>query len=146
MQKLNFSIKINAPKERVWSVLLDDETYRSWTSVFSPGSHAVTDWKEGSKVLFLDGKGQGMVSTIAANKPKEYLSIKHLGIVKDGVEDLDSDTVKGWAGAFENYTLKETGGITELLIDIDSDDEFKEYFLKTWPRALEKVKELSESN
>ena len=146
MQKLNFSIKIKAPKERVWSVLLDDETYRSWTSVFSPGSHAVTDWKEGSKALFLDGKGQGMVSEIAENKPNEYLSIKHLGIVKDGVEELDSDAVKGWAGALENYTLKESGGTTELKIEMDSDDEFKEYFLKTWPSALEKVKELSESN
>jgi hypothetical protein len=144
MQKLNFSISIEAPKEKVWSVLLDDETYRSWTGIFSPGSHAVTDWKKGSKALFLDGKGQGLVSSIAENKPNEYLSIKHLGIVKDGVEDYDSAAVKGWTGATENYTLTETDGATELKIEMDSDDEYKEYFLKTWPKALEKVKELSE--
>jgi hypothetical protein len=29
---------------------------------------------------------------------------------------------------------------------MDSTDEFKDYFLKTWPLALEKVKELSEKN
>ncbi len=144
MQTLNFSIKIKAPKEKVWNVLLDDKTYRVWTSEFSPGSHAITDWKKGSKALFLDGKGQGMVSTIADNRPNEYLSIKHLGIIKDGVEDFDSAAVKAWAGAEENYTIKENGGITELRIDMDSDDEYKEYFLKTWPKALEKLKELSE--
>ncbi len=98
MEKLNFSIKIKAPREKVWSTLLDDKTYRIWTSVFAEGSHAVTDWKEGNKALFLDGKGQGMVSTIAKNIPNEFLSIRHLGMVKDGVEDTESDEVKAWAG------------------------------------------------
>ncbi len=44
----------------------------------------------------------------------------------------------------ENYTLKENGGTTELNIDMDSNAEFKNYFSETWPKALEKVKELSE--
>lgn len=144
MEKLNFSIKIKAPKQKVWSTLLDDKTYRIWTSVFAEGSYAVTDWKEGSKALFTDGKGQGMVSTIAKNIPNEFLSIRHLGMVKDGVEDTESDEVKAWAGAMENYTLKENGGITELKVDMDSNAEFKDYFSETWPKALEKVKELSE--
>jgi hypothetical protein len=144
MEKLNFSIKIKAPKQKVWSILMDDKTYRTWTSAFAEGSYAVTDWKEGSKALFLDGKGQGMVSTIAKNIPNEFLSIKHLGFVKNGIEDTKSDEVKAWAGAMENYTLKENGGITELKIDMDSNDEFINYFSETWPKALEKVKELSE--
>jgi len=144
MNKLNFSIKIKAPKEKVWSVLLDDENYRIWTSIFAEGSHAVTDWQEGSKALFLDGKGRGMVSTIEKNKPNEFLSIKHLGFVKNGIEDTESDEVKKWAGAMENYTLKEDGGKTDLMIEMDSDDEYKDYFLKIWPQALEKVKELAE--
>jgi len=147
MQKLNFSIKINAPKEKIWGVLFNDNTYRIWTSVFAPGSYAVTDRKKGSKAFFLDGNGNGMVSVVAENKPNEFLAIQHLGTVKDGLEDLISDEVKGWAGAAENYTLKELyGGVTELIIDIDSDENFKNYFTKTWPRALEKVKELSEIN
>jgi hypothetical protein len=33
-----------------------------------------------------------------------------------------------------------------LAVDMDSTDEFKDYFLKTWPVALEKIKELSEKN
>jgi hypothetical protein len=144
MEKLKFSIHIKAPKERVWSVLFDDATYRQWTSVFTSGSYAETDWKEGSKALFLDGKGNGMVSRIAESRPVEFLSIEHLGIVKDGVEDTRSDAVKVWGGARENYTLTGNNGETELRIDMDSENEFRDYFSKTWPAALNKVKELSE--
>ena len=96
--------------------------------------------------MFLDGKGQGMVSTIAANRPSEYMSIKHLGFVKDGVEDTESEEVKKWAGAMENYTLKENNGTTELIVDMDIANEYKDYFVNTWPKALEKVKEMAEKN
>ncbi len=73
MEKQTFSTTINAPKEVVWKTLWDDETYRKWTSVFSATSYAETDWKEGSKVLFLDADGSGMVSRIEANRPNEFI-------------------------------------------------------------------------
>jgi uncharacterized protein YndB with AHSA1/START domain len=74
MEKLNFNIVINATPEKVWKVLWNDDTYRKWTSAFAEGSHAETDWKQGSKVLFLDGKGEGMVSKIAESRPNEFMS------------------------------------------------------------------------
>ena len=48
MEKLKFSININAPREKVWDVLLGEKTYPQWTSVFSPDSisTAETDWQE----------------------------------------------------------------------------------------------------
>ena len=146
MIKLKFNTTIDAPREKVWSVLWNDETYRAWTSAFMEGSYAETDWKQGSKVLFLDGKGEGMVSTIADARPNEYMSIKHLGMVKDGVEDTTSEEVKKWAGAMENYTLKGENGRTELLVDMDTTEGSVEYFEKTWPKALEKLRELAEKN
>ena len=102
---------------------------------------------KGSKVLFLgpDGGG-GMVSKVASNKKNEFMSFEHLGVVKDGIEDTESDSAEGWAGAKENYRLIDENGKTKLAVDMDSTDEFKDYFLKTWPVALEKVKELSEKN
>lgn len=145
MEKLKFSIDINAPRNKVWHTLFDDATYPEWTSVFAPGSRAETDWKQGSKALFTDGKGNGMVSRIAESRPDEYLSIEHLGMIKDGKEDTTSDEVKNWGGARENYTLNDNGGRTELKIDMDSAEEYKDYFEKTWPEALNKVKEISES-
>ena len=145
MDKLNFKAVINASPEKVWKVLWADDTYRKWTSAFSEGSYAETDWKKGSKVLFLDGEGRGMVSRIAENRPNEYMSIEHLGEVKDGVEDTTSEKVKDWAGAHENYTLKKVNGKTELTVDMDITEEYKEMFSKMWLVALDNVKKLSEN-
>lgn len=145
MEKLKFKTLINATPEKIWKVLWNDDTYRKWTSAFAEGSYAETDWKQGSKVLFLDGEGRGMVSRIAENRPNEYMSIEHLGEVKDGVEDTSSDKIKEWAGAHENYTLKKVNGKTELSIDMDITEEYKDMFSQMWPKALENVKNLSEN-
>jgi hypothetical protein len=145
---MEFNINIDAPKEKVWNTLWNDKTYREWTSAFAEGSRAETDWKKGSKVLFLDGKNSGMVSTIVENKPNEFMSIRHLGTIKNGVEDLDSEETRQWSGAFENYTLRETGGKTALHVEMGGADipsDFEDYFLQTWPKALDKLKELSEN-
>lgn len=146
MEKQQFRILIDAPREKVWDILWNDESYREWTSVFGEGSRAETDWKKGSKVLFLGAPGEGMVSRIEENIPNEFMSIEHLGVVKDGVEDTESDKVKEWAGALENYTLRDADGNTELTVDMDVADEYKDYFQNTWPKALEKVKTLAEKS
>ncbi|MEJ5962050.1 SRPBCC family protein [Pedobacter immunditicola] len=144
MERQQFKITINAAREKVWDVLLGTDTYPKWTAPFAEGSSVKTDWQKGSKTLFLDGQGSGMVSEIAENIPNEFLSIRHLGEYKDGVEDLESEAVKEWAGSLENYTLNTVDGKTELRVDIDINDDYKEYMLKTWPLALDKVKEMAE--
>lgn len=146
MEKQKFSISIQAPREKVWDVLWGADSYRSWTSVFSEGSRAETDWNKGSKVLFLDGNGQGMVSRIEEKIPNEYMSFEHLGMVKDGKEDTESPEVKKWSGSHENYSLKGANGATELTVDIDVVQEYADYFQQTFPKALNKVKELAETN
>jgi uncharacterized protein YndB with AHSA1/START domain len=144
MTKLTFAITINAPKELVWRTMLEDETYRKWTSVFQEGSYAVTDWKPGSKALFLAPDGNGMVSRVAEHRPNEFLSLEHLGVVKAGVEDVSSAEVKQWAGARENYTLRENAGHVTLTIEMDTADDHQQYFRDTWPKALAALKDLSE--
>jgi GTPase SAR1 family protein len=148
MEKLQFKIDINAQKEKVWDTMLEDRTYRIWTEEFTPGSHYIGSWDEGSKILFLgpanDGKLGGMVSRIKENKLHKFISIEHLGEVLDGVEDTTSDRVKIWAGALENYTFIDKGDKTELVVDLDINEEFKEMFEGMWPKALQKLKELCE--
>lgn len=144
MKQLSFSIQIKAPKEKVWSTLLDDTTYRQWTSIFHEGSYAVGDWKEGSKILFLGPEGSGMTSRIFRHVPNEFISIQHLGTVKNGIEDFDSEETKKWSGALENYSVNERNGSTELLVEMDATEDFEAYFRETWPKALGKVKELAE--
>lgn len=146
MKKLRFSIDINAPREQVWKVLWQDSTYRQWTSVFSEGSHAVSDWKEGSNISFLDPNGDGMFSRIDKMIPNEFMSFKHLGVIKNGKElPIDAETRK-WTGALENYTLRQIDDVTELKVDMDISEEYYDTFQNMFPKALQKVKDLSEKN
>lgn len=145
MKKKIFETTINATPIKVWETLWNDETYRQWTSAFAEGSSAQTDWKTGSKALFVDGQGNGMVATIAENRAPEFMSIRHLGMLKNGIEDTESEEVKKWAGAMENYFLSAVDGGTQLKIIMDIAEDYEAYFEKTWPLALQKVKELSEN-
>lgn len=149
MGKLLRKIHINAPRARVWDVMLADDTYREWTSAFSPGSYYKGDWSEGSKILFLgpgpDGSGEGgMVSRIRENRRHEYISVEHLGIVQNGVEDTESAAAKQWAPAYENYSFADSNGGTELTIEMDIQAEEKENFEKLWTDALSRLKTIAE--
>ncbi len=149
MEQKEFKITINAPREKVWESLWDDATYPEWTAAFHPGSRAESDWQKGSKALFVDSKKSGMVAVVEENIPNEFMSFKILGNIKDGVEDYDSDEAKAWSGGLENYTLTTVDGGTELtiaLVNSNIPQEFIDYFMKTWPIALQKLKEISERN
>ena len=145
MNRLTFSIMIDAQREDVWRSMLADASYRQWTSAFEDGSYAATDGKAGSKAHFLTPAGNGMVSRIVAHRPNQFLSIQHLGTVKDGVEDTTGTEAKGWAGALENYTLREANGSCILTVDMDVQDDYRSYFQATWPKALAKLKEIVEA-
>ncbi len=145
MKKLNFAIQIKAPKEKVWKALWDDINYRKWTSAFSEGSYAVTDWQEGSKVLFLSPNGEGMFSTIDKKIPNEFMSFRHMGVVKGGEEQAGNEETKKWEGAMENYSLSENDVITELKVTMDIAEDHEQYFKDTFPKALEIVKNIAES-
>lgn len=149
MKKLHASIVINASKEKVWHAMLDDATYREWTSAFNQGSYYKGEWTKGSKMLFLGpdpetGKEGGMVSRIAEVTPCDFISIEHLGIVKDGVEDTTGPEAQKWAPAFENYTFREQNGSTEVLVDMDIEGEYLDEFTTMWNKALVKLKEVAE--
>lgn len=150
MQKINHSIVINASREKVWDVMLGDATYREWTNVFHPGSYYKGDWGEiGSKMLFIGpdpegGADMGMVSYVRESRKPEYVSVEHVGMIKDGVEDTTSEEVKQWTPAFESYTFTEVDGGTEVSIELDAAEEHVAMFEDMWPKALAKLKEIAE--
>jgi hypothetical protein len=131
--------------KKVWEILWNDDTYRQWTKAFSDTSYAKSDWKEGSKILFLDGEGSGMYSTIAKKVPNEFMSFKHIGEIKNNIEQPLTSESASWSGSTENYTLKENNGTTRLSVDIGMVDEHKAAFEKMFPEALNNVKQLAEA-
>lgn len=149
MQKIHFSIHIDAPAEKVWNIMFDDATYRKWTKPFNPDSRYEGSWEKGSKIRFFgsleEGKGEGgMVSYVRENKPYEFLSLEHVGIIENGVEDTTSERIKKFAPAYENYTFLEKDGGTEVSVEMDTDPEYREMLEDAWPKALRILKELSE--
>jgi len=145
MKTLHFSIDVRASRQTVWETLLGRESYRIWTTEFADGSYFEGTWEAGTRMRFLVPSGEGMVAEVAEHRPQEYLSLRHLGFVKDGVEDTESEMVKAWAPAFENYTLTYAGLSAHLAVDIDVTPEFEEYMLKVWPRALARLKAMCEA-
>lgn len=145
MKKEKFTIVIDAPKEKVWQILWNDETYKKWTAVFSEGSKAVSDWKEGSKILFVNENNDGMHSLIDKKIDNEIMNFKHLGMVKNGIELPEDEITKSWSGSMENYLLTEGDNNTSLTVEMDIVEEYQEYFNEKFPLALSKVKELAEN-
>jgi hypothetical protein len=103
-KRVQFSTEIAAPPARVVEVMTDPDTYRQWTAPFAEGSHFEGSWAQGERIRFLAPSGDGMVAEIAEHRPNEFISIRHLGMISDGVEDTESEEVRAWAPAYENYT------------------------------------------
>ena len=141
INRLEFSIDINAETTSIWKALWDDSSYRDWTSVFFEGSHAVTDnWKEGSTVHFLSPDKSGIYSIIEKHIPNKLMKFKHIGMVKDGKELPIDDETKNWSGATEVYSLTEGTNSITLNVEIDVLDEHLDSMKKTFSKAFDIVK------
>jgi len=138
------SVEINASSEKVWNVLILDEYNREWYSAFSEGTHAETDWKVGSKVVFFDKSKDGMIGKIIENEPGKSLVIEYDGVIMQGLEDYDSEVAKKVKGGQESYILTDVDGATNLAISSDMDPEYYEMMSEQWDVALEKIKTLAE--
>ncbi len=148
MQTVQFSVLINADKQTVWNAMLEDKTYREWTKEFTDGSYFEGSWMKGSEIRFLvrDDKGnlEGMFSRIKENIEHQFISIEHLGVISKGIVDTTSEQVRKWARSFENYTLTEKGGKTEVRVDMQVEEEYKTMFDDIWPKALLALKTICE--
>lgn len=140
MHKLFFEIQIDAPPERVWDVLWSDITYRQWTTAFTEGSFYMGTFEEGSIMKFFDPHNNGMYSRVEKNISGKEMKFLHLGEIYDGVE-----TERDWGDATEDYILEETSTGTILKIEIQTSEEFKEFFEEKFPTALGIIKNLSEN-
>ncbi len=145
IKHLQFSATIKAQVATVWRVMLELESYKRWTSAFAEGSHYEGSWEQGAKIRFLAPSGDGMLSEIAQCRKDEFISIRHLGQIVNGVEDTTSEAVTAWAPAYENYTFTAVPEGTKLLVELDMPEEWVEYMNGAWPKALALLAQLSEA-
>ena len=74
----------------------------------------------------------------------KFVSLEHIGILKNDEEILDGPEVEQWKGAMENYTFSETDGKTKLVVDLSGLGGYAAYFNEIWPKALPILKNLCE--
>ncbi|MBV9962811.1 MAG: hypothetical protein JO072_11230 [Parafilimonas sp.] len=151
MKKLQFKKEINATSQKVYETMLglkDKSTYQYWTSAFNPTSTYEGSWEKGSKIYFAgvdeNGKKAGMISEIEEHQAAQFVSIRHYGFLDGDTEITTGEQVEKWAGGHENYSYQESNGITTVTVDMDTIDEYLDYFNNTYPTALNKLKEISE--
>lgn len=139
MKKLQFSIDIEAPREKVWSILWDDKTFRDWANNIDEGMYMTGDLKEGNEVQFMSPNGFGVASFVSKLAVNEFVSFQHMMDTRDGEE-----REKEWTGGTESYSLTEKDGVTTLTIESGTPPEQEENFTIRLPKALQRVKILAE--
>jgi hypothetical protein len=99
-------------------------------------------------MLFIgvDEKGEkgGMVSRIVENIPNQFVSIQHYGLVTAGKEITEGPEVEKWANGLENYSFEESNGTVIVTVNLDTSEEFIDYMNESYPKALDKLKEICE--
>jgi uncharacterized protein YndB with AHSA1/START domain len=144
MENLRFSVDVNAPRQHVWNVMLDLDTYREWTGAFHEDSTYEGGWNEGDEIRFLgpndDGKASGLLGSIVENRPQEFILIRYLGEIQNDVENRNGPAV----GLHESYSFSETDGVTTLVVELEAPDEWADVMRSMWSTAIVTIKELAE--
>lgn len=144
MKQMQFTIEINATKEKVWDTLWQDKTFREWASIIDPGTYMVGELKEGNEVQYISAEnGYGVTSLVEKLVVGEFLLLKHQADTQDTGE---REREKQWTGGEETYKLSEKEGVTTLTVAFDVPEQMEEYFNEAYPKALERVKVMAEGN
>lgn len=143
MKQMQFTTEIRATKEQVWDTLWQDETLRDWASLIDPETYMVGELKLGNEIQFISGHGgYGVTTLVEKLTPGEFLLLRHQA---DTQEEGKKERKKQWTGGSESYTLSETDGTTTLTIAFDVPPELEDYFKTNYPKAMERIKELTET-
>ncbi len=145
MKDLSFEIDIVAPVARVWDCMLDPLAYRDWTTAFCEGSYFEGSWAQGSRMRFLDPDRNGMDAVVEENRLHQRLALKLVGDLTEG-RPTPGSTIASHP-AQEIYEFSATaGGGTHLAVQLRGwDDGFADLMAGLWPKALQRLKALSES-
>ncbi|MES2431881.1 MAG: SRPBCC family protein [Bacteroidota bacterium] len=134
------SIIINAPTSKVWEALTTPELIKEYFF----GTDAISDWKEGSPLIFKgiwQGKEYEDKGVILNSEPEKLFRYKYWSSMS-GTEDKEENYVN------ITYKLSEIANGTLLQITQDNipDEKMKEHSEENWKTVLNGLKELLESD
>lgn len=140
MQKLEFSVQINAPAEKVWQSLFEEDDNGNWLAAMDEGTTFEGTWADGSIMKFFDPKKNGMYNLVEKNVLHQELKMKHMGWIVDG--ELSP---QDWEDSTISYILIPNKNGTLLKGEILALDEFVSFFESKYPPNFNRIKELAES-
>lgn len=142
LKPINKQITINTTADKIWQVLLTKQSYLQWATVFQEGFdyYAADNFAAGSKVIFGDGAGNGMVTIVSINEPNHKIQFTFTGEATNGEEQSMGE----FDGMTETYTLTKVSDGVLLEVETSMDDQWYESMDAAWDKAMIIIKELSE--
>lgn len=132
------SIDINAPVSKVWDALTKPELIKEYFF----GTEAVSDWKEGSAIVFKgewEGKSYEDKGTILNIEPNKLFRYNYWSPIS-GIEDKPENYVT------ITYSLSEKNNVTILSVTQENipSEKMKEHSEQNWNTVLSSLKDLLE--
>jgi hypothetical protein len=121
--------------------MLGEESYPQWASSLSPGAYYEGTWEEGSKIKFLDAKGNGTAAEVVAERLFEFIAVLLHHPIRNGVEQRE---ISEHYPALQEIKFSEKPGMTEVHLSIDAPEDDRERLDKRYPEALQRLKQLCE--
>ena len=114
------------------------------TKPFSEGLYFETEsFSEGSEIRFFAPNGDAMISKIVNLQHKEYIAFEHLSMMQnDKISSFNKDGETNQY--FESYRLIDNEGFVTLVAKVNTLESEEKSMDKTFPKALQIVKELAE--
>ncbi|MBE2281772.1 MAG: SRPBCC domain-containing protein [Ignavibacteriaceae bacterium] len=142
MKKIQISHKINAPKSKVWQMMLEKEPYSIWTFDFDPGSRYEGELSQGSEIKFLAHNGAGLLGYIDKFEYERFISFRFKGEIVNGKEILGFPENSNWTESYENYKFSEENGVTVVEIECLAPEEHYEFMSQMWGSAIKRLEQI----
>ncbi|HOA39382.1 MAG TPA: VOC family protein [Flavihumibacter sp.] len=147
MERLQFTTEIDAPVSLVEEAMLGKFSYPLWTAAFNGTSTYEGGWNKGDTIKFIgvnkEGKKEGLAGTIKERIPGELVEIQYYGLLDGDTIITEGAAVEDWSG-LEIYRFAAVNGKTTLTVLLDVNEQYKDYFNKSWPEALAILKQYTE--
>jgi uncharacterized protein YndB with AHSA1/START domain len=133
------STTINAPTAKVWEALTNPALIKQYMF----GTNVVTDWKEGSPIIWQgewQGKSYEDKGTLLKIEPKRVLQYSHFSPLS-GQPDVPEN--------YHSVTIELSGNGKQTTVTLTQDnnetDEAREHSEENWQMMLDGLKKLLES-